>query len=422
MTRRELRAAEARQAAEAEAGTHFAEAGTTDSRLPFSEAIVADPAQPDESEPLRPSRAERRAVNGDPHEPEKPKRRGGWGCLVGLLIVAALGAGAFFFLQGPISAVIERFTPAADYEGTGTGEVMFMIHDGEDGSDIATNLAEEGVTASYAAFYNLLLEQSPEPEFHAGAYRLAEQMSSQAALDALLDPANKLENTVLITEGTWANEALADAAATLEIPLEEFQAAVADPQALGLPAEATSVEGFLFPATYSFEPDTTAMEAVQAMVAESLAAFDAAGVAPEDRYRVATIASLIEREGLPQDFTKISRVIQNRLAQSMPLQFDSTVHYGLGDNSVVTTTDAERADASNTYNTYVHPGLPPGPIGNPGAEAIQAAINPADGPWLYFVTVDPDTGETVFTSTLEEHEAAAERFYQWLEEHPEYGQ
>lgn len=374
--------------------------------------------------PRKPSRAERRnAASEYPvHEDhERPKRRGPWGCLVGLVVVAALAVGAFFFLQGPINAVIERFTPAADYTGAGTGEVMFVIHAGDTGSDIAENLVADGVTASYDAFYDLLLDQSPEPEFHPGAYTLAEEMSAQAALDALLDPANKLENTVLITEGTWARDALAEASAVLEIPIEELEAAAANPQALGLPAEATSVEGFLFPATYTFDPGVTAQEVVQSMVAESLAAFDAAGVAPEDRYRVATVASLVEREGLPQDFTKVSRVIQNRLDQGMLLQFDSTVHYGTGENSVVTTTDAERADAANPYNTYVHAGLPPGPIGNPGAEAIQAALNPADGPWLYFVTVNPETGETVFTSTIEEHEAAAEQFYQWLEDHPDYG-
>jgi UPF0755 protein len=388
---------------------------------------VAEPevAEPEIFETPKPSRAERRAAAASDHgidAPERRRGRGAWGCLAALVVVAALAAGAFFFLQGPINSLIERFTPAADFSGTGSGEVMFVIHAGDTGSDIAENLVDEGVTASYDAFYDLLLAQSPEPEFHPGAYTLAEQMSAQSALDALLDPANKLENTLLVTEGTWARDALAEASAVLQIPIEELEAAAADPQALGLPAEATSVEGFLFPATYTFDPGVTAQEVVQIMVGESLAAFDAAGVPPEDRFRVATIASLIEREGLPQDFTKVSRVIQNRLDQGMLLQFDSTVHYGTGDNSVVTTTDAERADAGNLYNTYVHAGLPPGPIGNPGADAISAALNPADGTWLYFVTVDPDTGETVFSTTLEEHEAAAEQFYQWLEDHPDYGQ
>lgn len=392
-------------------------------RLPWDDQLQTLTDDADDEPHGRLSRAERRALKrGGSHDEDRPRGRGGWGCLIGLLIVGALVAGAYFFLQGPISAVMERFTPAEDFEGSGTGEVIFMIHDGDTGSDIAENLVDEGVTASYDAFYDLLLEETPEPEFHPGAYLLAEEMSAEAALDALLDPAKKLENTVLITEGTWARDALAEASAVLEIPIEELQAAAANPQALGLPSEATSVEGFLFPATYTFDPDATAQEIVQTMVTESLAAFDAAGVAPEDRYRVATLASLIQREGLPQDFTKVSRVIQNRLEQGMPLQFDSTVHYGLGDDSVVTTTDAEREDPANPYNTYVHQGLPPGPIGNPGAEAIQAALNPADGTWLYFVTVNPETGETVFTSTFEEHEAAAEQFYQWLEEHPDYGQ
>src|SRR5690606_6341553 len=124
-----------------------------------------------------------------------------------------------------ISALVERFTPAADFDGPGTGEVIFMIHDGDTGADIAENLVDEGVTASYDALYDLLLAQTPEPEFHPGAYRLAEEMSAKSALDALLDPTRKLENTLLITEGTWARDALAEASAVLEIPIEELQAA-----------------------------------------------------------------------------------------------------------------------------------------------------------------------------------------------------
>ncbi|WP_448810163.1 endolytic transglycosylase MltG [Agromyces bauzanensis] len=374
------------------------------------------------------SRSERRALKHDGYgdEHDRPKRRGGWGCLVGLLIVAALGAGAWFFLQGPISAVVERFTPAEDYTGSGTTEHVFMIHEGDTGSDIAENLVAEGVTASYDAFYDLLLKQTPEPEFHPGAYRLAEQMSAQAALDALLDPANKMENTFVIQEGMWASNALAEAAAVTGIPIEQLQAAAANPQAYGLPAEATSVEGFLFPATYTVDPGATADGVIKMLVDRSFQALDAAGVAPEDRWRTIVKASLIEREaGLRDDYYKVSRVIENRLNPELfdsgLLQFDSTVHYGLGDDSVVTTTDAEREDPANPYNTYVHPGLPPGPIGNPGDLAIDAAIHPADGPWLYFVTVNLDTGETVFSSTIEEHEAAVDQFLAWLDEHPEYG-
>lgn len=436
MTRREARAAEQRREAAAEAADTAAPTPARPSEAaapPLFDAVLADPMAADplvEASPLtegRPSRAERRAVtSSDPFEPEKPRRRGAWGCLIGLLIVVALGAVAFFFLQGPINALVERFTPADDFSGSGTGEVVFMIHDGDNGADIAENLVDEGVTASYDAFYDLLLEQSPEPEFHPGAYQLAEQMSAQAALDALQDPANKLESTFVIQEGMWAMNALAEAALVTGIPIEELQAAAANLPALGLPPEATSVEGFLFPATYTVEPGMTADGVVKMLVDRSFQALDAAGVAPEDRWRTVIKASLIEREaGLRDDYYKVSRVIENRLNpelfESGLLQFDSTVHYGLGDDSVVTTTDAERGDPANPYNTYVHPGLPPGPIGNPGDLAIDAALHPAEGSWLYFVTVNLDTGETVFSSTIEEHDAAVEIFLAWLEEHPEYG-
>ncbi|MBT2499871.1 endolytic transglycosylase MltG [Agromyces sp. ISL-38] len=400
-----------------------------DIRLPWSEEPQPWSGDPDDDESFshRLSRAERRALkHGGYHDDEKPRRKGPWGCLVGLLVVAALVVGAFFVLRGPINMLIERFTPAEDYTGAGTGEVVFMIHDGDTGADIAENLVDEGVTASYDAFYDLLLEQTPDPEFHPGAYQLAEKMSAQSALDALLDPTKKLENTFVIQEGMWASNALAEAATVSEIPIEELQAAAADLPALGLPPEATSVEGFLFPATYTVAPGMTASDLVKMLVDRSFQALDAAGVAPEDRWRTVVKASLIEREaGLRDDYYKVSRVIENRLNpelfESGLLQFDSTVHYGIGDDSVVTTTDAQRADPGNPYNTYVHPGLPPGPIGNPGDLAIDAAIHPAAGPWLYFVTVDLDSGETVFSSTIEEHEAAVVRFRAWLDEHPEYG-
>ena len=83
----------------------------------------------------------------------------------------------------------------------------------------------------------------------------------------------------------------------------------------------------------------------------------------------------------------------------------------------ITTSDSERAN-DNPYNTYYHDGLPPGPVGNPGAAAIDAAKNPAEGPWLYFVTVDPHTGETVFTNTLEEHNKVVLQFQQWCRDNP----
>lgn len=434
MTRREAREAEQRREAAAEAaGT----AAPTPARPreaaapPLFDAVLADPMAADplvgasQLAEARPSRAERRSVTADPFEPEKPKRRGAWGCLIGLLIVVALSAVAYFFLQGPINALVERFTPAADFSGSGTGEVVFMIHDGENGADIAENLVDEGVTASYDAFYDLLLEQSPEPEFHPGAYQLAEQMSAQAALDALQDPANKLENTFVIPEGTALQDALVAISEGTDVPLENLQAAAAEPPAsYGLPAEATTLEGFLFPATYTLEPGLDAHAVLQTLVNRQFEALDAAGVPADQRWRTIVLASIVQREAGSNldDFPKVARVFQNRLDQGINLESDATVAYGTGNTHTVWTTDAERADASNLYNTYANPGLPVGPIGNPGDVAINAAIHPADGTWLFFVPVNLATGETVFSTTVDEHDAAVARLQEWcaLDENASY--
>ena len=127
------------------------------------------------------------------------------------------------------------------------------------------------------------------------------------------------------------------------------------------------------------------------------------------------LASIVQREAGSnlEDFPKVARVFQNRLDQGMNLESDATVAYGTGNTHTVWTTDAERADASNLYNTYANPGLPVGPIGNPGDVAINAAIHPADGPWLFFVPVNLATGETVFSTTVDEHEAAVAQLQEW---------
>ncbi|SFR76734.1 UPF0755 protein [Agromyces sp. CF514] len=379
-----------------------------------SGAKPAEPAQP--VDPFAASRTDRRANAFDEYHEPKKKRRGPWGCLIGLLVVAALVAGAAFFLQGPIASVVAYFTPAEDYDGAGTGEVVFMIHEGDTGSTIAENLAAQDVVASYDAFYDLLLEQSPEPEFHPGAYQLASRMSSQAALDALVDPANKLENTYVVPEGTALPDVLVSASEGTGVPLEELQAAAAEsPQSYGLPAEATTLEGFLAPLTYTLDPGVDARGVLQTMVDSQMATLDAAGVAPADRWKTIVLASIVQREAGSNldDFPKIARVFQNRLDQGINLQSDATVAYGTGNMHTVWTTDEERADASNLYNTYANPGLPVGPIGNPGSVAIDAALHPAEGTWLFFVPVNLATGETVFSTTVEEHEAAVAQLQEW---------
>jgi UPF0755 protein len=133
------------------------------------------------------------------------------------------------------------------------------------------------------------------------------------------------------------------------------------------------------------------------------------------------MAALIQREAGPNqdDFYKISRVFTNRLEQGINLESDATVAYGADTLDTVWTDPADRANAENKYNTYANPGLPIGPIGAAGDLAIDAALHPADGPWLFFVPINLATGETVFSETVEEHDAAVDVLQNWCRENAE---
>ena len=309
---------------------------------------------------------------------------------------------------------------ADDFTGSGTGSVTFRIEDGDVGSTVGDKLAAAGIVKSSQTFYKLLLVQSPAPVFQVGTYTLASEMSAQSALTALEDPANRVDYRVTIPEGNSATDIYAALAKSTGLPISDFEAAGKDYAALGVPAAAPSIEGFLFPATYDFQPGQTATEMLQTMVTRMYQSLDTAGVAVADRFRVLTLAALIQKEaGSAEDMLKVSRVFTNRLNIGMNLESDATVAYGAG-HSRVATTNAERQDASNLYNTYANPGLPVGPIGNPGDAAINAALHPADGPWLFFVTINLETGETVFSTTIQEHDAAVILLQKWWADHPEY--
>lgn len=348
----------------------------------------------------------------------------GW--LVSLGILAGLGGAAYTFLQGPINAAIQRMQPAPDFAGTGIGTVDITISDGQTGTDVGKTLVTAGVVKSLRAFLEAISGASPAPQFYPGVYRMAKEMSAKSALTRLADPSAKLVNAFVIPEGTWLPNALKIIAAGTKVPLEQLVAASKEPpSSYGLPAEAKNLEGFLFPATYSIDPGSSAHDILQQLVNRQFKALDDAGVPVGQRWKTIILASLVEREaGIRNDYYKVARVFLNRLDpkqwESGLLQSDATVGYGVGVDERVQTTDAERADAANLYNSYVHPGLPPGPIGNPGDLAIDAALHPAEGPWLYFVTVNLQTGETVFSTTLNEHEAAVAQWQAWMRDHPEY--
>ncbi len=305
-----------------------------------------------------------------------------------------------------------------DFAGNGTDEeVIVTIRSGDIGEDVARELHDAGVTMTFDAFYDLLIEEEPDAAFIPGNYSLRAEMSARAAFDALQDPENKITSSLLITEGEVLPNALEIIASTTGLSLDEVTAAAADPTVYGLPATEVSLEGWLFPATYQLDGGETAQQILQMLVDEMIARLDALGVAPENRHNVLTMAALIQREAgsNPDDFYKVSRVFQNRLDIDMNLESDATVAYGTGRLDTVWTEPEERADASNPYNTYANPGLPIGPIGLPGELAIQAAISPADGPWLFFVPVNLATGETKFSETADEHQAGVDQLLEWCE-------
>ncbi len=369
---------------------------------------------PETRRELRGARAGRRGSSG-----VHPKN-GLFAMIMVVVIVLSGTTLAWAGFQRPISIALGWGDPN-DYSGNGSGVVDFTIKTGDTGRSVASALVAAGVTKTYDAFYSLIVSRNPVPTFQPGTFRLARKMSAKSALAALLNPANHLVDKVTIPEGTTMAGVFTRVASVTGIPLAQLKAASTDYKSFGVPAAAPSLEGYLFPATYSFSPAASAHSVLQTMVTETFSRLDKAGVPAADWHKVLTLASLIQKEaGKAADFAKVSEVFHNRLARGMNLESDATVSYGAGTTSI-TTTPAQRADPSNPYNTYVHPGLPVGPISNPGSAAIDAALHPATGSYLYFVLINGDTGETVFSTTLAEHDAAVKQWQAWYRAHPNYG-
>ncbi|HET7305680.1 MAG TPA: endolytic transglycosylase MltG [Segeticoccus sp.] len=368
---------------------------------------------------------------GDPHgddgarddeEPprRRPRRRGRrWiALLVTLAVVVGAAGFALLNLVPAGQQIVAKLTESNDYTGTGHGHTTVVVHPGDTGTQIAQTLVDQGVIKSTNAFSEAAAQNPDAAAIQPGTYQLRKKMSATSAISMLLDPANRQVRRVTIPEGLRAEEVFARLAKGTKHSVKDYEKAARKARKIGLPARAKGeVEGFLFPATYDFQPKQSATDQLSTMVDKAVAVLNEEGVAASDRMRVLTIASLVEAEARrPQDRPKVARVILNRLKKGMPLQMDSTVHYIAGSRGKAGTTDKQRR-AKSPYNTYRHAGLPPGPIDSPGKKSIDAAVHPAPGKWLYFVTVNPTTGKTKFAATLSQHDQNVKEFQAWCSRH-----
>jgi UPF0755 protein len=351
----------------------------------------------------------RRATPAGGRRAAKQRRRGP-GCLIALVILAVLAGGGYYGVTWAKDKVESAFGSPDDYPGPGSGSVSFQVTSGQTATDIGRALKEQGVVASVDAFIAAANGNPQSGSIQAGYYPLMKEMKASEALNVLVDPDNIVTTSVTIAEGLQVKEIVAKLAEATDFPAAQFTKALKDPAALGLPDYAGgNAEGYLFPATYQFGPDEKPADMLKDMVTRwQQAATDndleakasALGYSPNE---VMTVASLIQAEGRGDDMPKVSRVIYNRVEDpdngetNGLLQVDASVNYALGQSGTTVLTTAQIDSVANSpYNTYKQPGLPPTPIEAPGDDAIQAALNPAEGDWLYYVTVNLETGETKF--------------------------
>ncbi len=362
--------------------------------------------------PRRLARADRRR---DEHHQRRRqhRRRGRVFVLLAIVLVAAVA--------GFVVPRVVSYFQTADYSGNGSGSVSVLVHQGDSAAAIGTALFRAGVVKSATAFTDAASADSHSQNIQPGSYRLRKHMSGKNALQLMLDPSSRdAASDVIVTEGAT----VVDVEAQLEKVLGASQhdtivTAIEKSAALGLPIDYRSgargpgsSEGFLYPATYSLDAGATPADALQKMVTRftaqdrSTGFTDAAkklGITP---YQALIVASIAQAEAkFAADLPKVARVILNRIKAGTPLQIDATSAYaaklkGLDASKVI------YADVKGPYNTYNHSGLPPTPIDNPGGVAMNAAVNPAKGNWLFYVNGDA-AGHLFFTNSERAFTAAA---------------
>ncbi|MBB4932506.1 UPF0755 protein [Lipingzhangella halophila] len=314
--------------------------------------------------------------------------------------------------------VLRAYVFPPDYDGEGSGEVEIVVNNGDTATDVGETLEDAGVVASSRAFTNALGGEDLTP----GTYQLRSEMSAGSAVALLLDPGARIDNQVTVREGLRSTQVLDLVAEETSIEREELQAAYENHEALGLPEYAEEgPEGYLYPDTYTIAPNDEAGDILATMVerfkktADEIGLQERAADAEMAPNEVMANAAIIQAEaGSAEDMPKISRVVYNRLDAGMELGMDSTCFYVIEEYGIaLSETQLQKCtDSGSDYATYGREGLPAGPIVSPGEDAINAALDPADGDWLYFVATDPDNGVTEFAETHEEFERLKAEFDQ----------
>lgn len=287
-----------------------------------------------------------------------------------------------------------------DYKGPGDKSAAFTVKTGQTTDQIARNLVKAGIVKSESAFTSAVAAAGAT--LYPGVYALKTHMKAADVVKILSDQ-SKAGGFAEVRAGERVSDVIANAAKASGKDVSEFKTVIDGGGAGILPDEANGkFEGWLEPGTYEVQ-GKTAEAIIKDMVEARATKLDSLGVPNgSERERILNIASIAESEANnPDDCGKVARVILNRIDNDMPLGMDSTVAYGFGINGNQLT-DEQLQDGNNPYNTRVNKGLPPTPISNPGDSAIQAAMDPPEGKWLYFVTTNLKTGETKFVETEDE--------------------
>ena len=277
-------------------------------------------------------------------------------------------------------------------------EVTIEIPDGATGSQIASILYESGVVKSSQAYFRVAVGDARSQKVAPGSHRLTLKISARQALEQLLDP-DRIPNLIRVAEGAWKSEVQS---AFINYGFTKQEASKAF-SSLKLPQGFSNSEGLIFPAQYSFSQGISAQSAAQSMIdrfSDDLYGKKLLqGNKDFSAKQLLTIASIVQAESTNEDFSKVARVIYNRLRIGMPLQMDSTVHFIMQARGDIFLS-RKSTTLNSPYNTYRKFGLPPGPICSPSSDAIKATLEPIEGDWLYFITVAP--GDTRFTASFDE--------------------